>query len=391
MNMKKLRFILCLVCSLVVLRLAADEVKDLQREQEQIRRELAETEQLLKETKKNETATTNKLTLLNKNIKDRKRLINGINREIQAIDHDMLRLVARRGELQVEQNRLREDYAQLIRKTHYQQRMQSPLLFILSAKNFQQLMRRMRYLRQFARYRQRQVAAIEATQADIDAQNQSLAERKTERNAALKSQQKEQEQLTRDQRKQQKMLNELKKKEKNLAAKQKKQQKRINEINKKIEDVIRKQATKTTLTKEQQLLAGGFEQNKGRLPWPVEKGFISGTFGVHQHPVYEHVTVNNKGIYLQTTAGSTARAVYEGEVSSCVVLGNTYAVIVQHGNYRTVYSNLSQLRVKQGDKVKAKQALGTIYSDPDDDNKTEVYFQIYKDRQLLDPTPWLAR
>lgn len=391
MNMKKLRFILCLVCSLVVFRLAADEVKDLQREQEQIRRELAETEQLLKETKKNETATTNKLTLLNKNIKDRKRLINGINREIQAIDHDMLRLVARRGELQVEQNRLREDYAQLIRKTHYQQRMQSPLLFILSAKNFQQLMRRMRYLRQFARYRQRQVAAIEATQADIDAQNQSLAERKTERNAALKSQQKEQEQLTRDQRKQQKMLNELKKKEKNLAAKQKKQQKRINEINKKIEDVIRKQATKTTLTKEQQLLAGGFEQNKGRLPWPVEKGFISGTFGVHQHPVYEHVTVNNKGIYLQTTAGSTARAVYEGEVSSCVVLGNTYAVIVQHGNYRTVYSNLSQLKVKQGDKVKAKQALGTIYSDPDDDNKTEVYFQIYKDRQLLDPTPWLAR
>lgn len=391
MNMKKLRFIVCLVCSLVVLRLAADEVKDLQREQEQIRRELAETEQLLKETKKNETATTNKLTLLNKNIKDRKRLINGINREIQAIDHDMLRLVARRGELQVEQNRLREDYAQLIRKTHYQQRMQSPLLFILSAKNFQQLMRRMRYLRQFARYRQRQVAAIEATQADIDAQNQSLAERKTERNAALKSQQKEQEQLTRDQRKQQKMLNELKKKEKNLAAKQKKQQKRINEINKKIEDVIRKQATKTTLTKEQQLLAGGFEQNKGRLPWPVEKGFISGTFGVHQHPVYEHVTVNNKGIYLQTTAGSTARAVYEGEVSSCVVLGNTYAVIVQHGNYRTVYSNLSQLKVKQGDKVKAKQALGIIYSDPDDDNKTEVYFQIYKDRQLLDPTPWLAR
>lgn len=389
--MKKLRLIVCLVCSLLTLPLLADEVKDLQREQEQIRRELAETEQLLKETKKNETATTNKLNLLNKSIKDRKRLINGINKEIQALDHDMLRLVARRGELQVEQNRLREDYARLVRKTHYQQRMQSPLLFVLSAQNFQQLMRRMRYLRQFARYRQRQVAAIEATQADIDAQNQRLGERKTERSAALKAQQKEQEQLTRDQRKQQNMLNELKKKEKNLAAKQKKQQKRIDEINKKIDDAIRKQATKTTLTKEQQLLAGGFEQNKGRLPWPVEKGFISGTFGQHQHPVYEHVMVNNKGIYLQTTAGSVARAVYEGEVSSCLVLGNTFAVIVQHGNYRTVYSNLRQLKVKQGDKVKAKQALGVIYSDPDDDNKTEVYFQIYKDRQLLDPTPWLAR
>lgn len=387
--MKRLLLIVCLACSIIGLR--ADEVKDLQREQEKIRRELAETEQLLKETKKNETATTNKLTLLNKSIKDRKRLINGINREIQALDDDMLRLVARRSELQVEQMRLREDYAMLVRKTHYQQRMQSPLLFVLSAQNFQQMMRRMRYLRQFARYRQKQVAAIEATQADIDMQNARLAERKDERRTALKAQQKEQEQLTRDQRKQQTMLNELKKKEKDLAAKQKKQQKRIDEINRKIDDVIRKQATKTTLTKEQQLLAGGFEQNKGRLPWPVEKGFISGTFGTHQHPIYEHVTINNKGIYLQTTAGSVARAVYEGEVSSCVVLGNTYAVIVQHGNYRTVYSNLKTLKVKQGDKVKAKQALGVIYSDPDDDNKTEVYFQIYKDRQLLDPTPWLAR
>lgn len=386
--MKKLLLIVCLVCSVC---LWADEVKDLQKEQEKIRRELAETEQLLKETKKNETATTNKLTLLNKSIRDRKRLIEGINREIRALDDDMLRLVARRGELQVEQMRLRDDYAKLVRKTHYQQRLQSPLLFVLSASNFQQMMRRVRYLRQFARYRQKQVAAIEATQADIDEQNAKLAQRKEERRDALKAQQKEQEKLTRDQKKAQSMLNELKKKEKNLAAKQKKQQKRIDEINKKIDDAIRKQATKTTLTKEQQLIAGGFEKNKGRLPWPVEKGFISGTFGSHQHPVYEHVIVNNKGIYLQTTSGSVARAVYEGEVTSIVVLGATYAVIVQHGNYRTVYSNLREVKVKQGDKITAKQSLGVIYSDPDDDNKTELYFQIYNDRQLLDPAPWLAK
>ena len=388
--MKRLLLIICLICSIIA-PIWADEVKDLQKEQEKIRRELAETEQLLKETKQNEKATTNKLTLLKKSIKDRKRLIDGINREIKALDDDMLRLVARRGELQVEQMHLRDDYAKLVRKTHYQQRLQSPLLFVLSANSFQQMVRRIRYLRQFAHYRQKQVAAIEATQADIDRQNAKLSQRKDERRDALKAQQKEQEKLTRDQKKAQSMLNELKKKEKNLAAQQKKQQKRIDEINKKIDEVIRKQATKTTLTKEQQLIAGGFEQNKGRLPWPVEKGFISGTFGTHQHPVYEHVTINNKGIYLQTTAGSVARAVYEGEVSSVVVLGNTYAVIVQHGNYRTVYSNLKEVKVKQGDKVKAKQALGVIFSDPDDDNKTEVYFQIYKDRQLLNPTPWLAR
>ena len=174
--MKRLLLIICLICSIIA-PIWADEVKDLQKEQEKIRRELAETEQLLKETKQNEKATTNKLTLLKKSIKDRKRLIDGINREIKALDDDMLRLVARRGELQVEQMHLRDDYAKLVRKTHYQQRLQSPLLFVLSANSFQQMVRRIRYLRQFAHYRQKQVAAIEATQADIDRQNAKLSQR----------------------------------------------------------------------------------------------------------------------------------------------------------------------------------------------------------------------
>ncbi|MCQ2331255.1 MAG: peptidoglycan DD-metalloendopeptidase family protein, partial [Paludibacteraceae bacterium] len=113
-------------------------------------------------------------------------------------------------------------------------------------------------------------------------------------------------------------------------------------------------------------------------------------FGTHQHPVYEHVTVNNKGIYIQTVANATARAVYEGEVSGVLVLGNTYAVIVQHGNYRTVYSNLKDISVKQGDKISTKQTLGHIFTDAADDNKTELFFQIYKDRELQNPSNWIT-
>ncbi|MCQ2346139.1 MAG: peptidoglycan DD-metalloendopeptidase family protein [Paludibacteraceae bacterium] len=369
----------------------AQTVKELQAQQEQIKKELAETQKMISETKQSEKATNNKLNLLNKSIKDRKRLIAGINQEITALDGEMQDLSARRSELQAQLKQLKADYATLVRKTHYADRMSSPLLFLISSTNFQQLLRRIRYMRQFTQYRKQQVREIEHTQAEIDIQNNLLCERLDERQTALKEQNREKDNLARDERKQQKMLDELKKKEKNLTAKLKKQQKKADELNKKIDDIIRKQATTTTLTKEQQLIAGGFEQNKGRLPWPVEKGYISGSFGQHQHPVYEHVTINNKGIYLQTTAGSSARAVYEGEVSSCIVLGNTYAVIIQHGNYRTVYSNLKTLSVKQGDKVKAKQTLGTIYSDPDEDNKTELYFQIYQDRTLLDPTPWLAK
>jgi septal ring factor EnvC (AmiA/AmiB activator) len=166
----------------------------------------------------------------------------------------------------------------------------------------------------------------------------------------------------------------------------------VDELNKKIEEMIAKQVrTTTTLTKEQQLIAGGFEANQGRLPWPVEKGFISGHFGRHKHPVHEHVTVDNKGLYLQTVSDANARAIYEGEVTWCAQMNGNYAVIIQHGNYRTVYSPLKTIKVKQGDKVTAKQAIGTIYTDQTEDNKTELYFQIYKDKSILNPSLWLAQ
>ena len=192
---------------------------------------------------------------------------------------------------------------------------------------------------------------IESTQAEIDVQNDLLKANKHDKLTVLDTRKREQDKLKRDERKQKNMLSQLKSKEKDLNKQLKQQQKKVAELNKKIDEMIRKQtekASKTSLTKEQKLIAGGFEANKGRLPWPVEKGMISGHFGKQQHAVYEHVTIDNKGIYLQTVAGSKARAVYKGEVTSCFMVANTYAVIIQHGNYRTVYSNLSKLNVKRG-------------------------------------------
>lgn len=379
--------ILCCVAGM-----QAQTVKDLQQEQKKLQQQIQQTDKMLGETKKNEKATANKLNLLNKDIKDRKRLISNINSEINVLNRDINDLTTRRTELQSELGQLQQDYAQLVRATHYADMQASPLMFLFSADNFQQLMRRIRYMQQFQQYRKNQVAKIQQVQNDIDIQNSLLTERRATRTQALNTQKREHDNLTRTERKQQQMLNELKKKEKDLTAQLKKQQKKADEINRKIDDLIRKQAASTTtLTKEQQLIAGGFEKNKGLLPWPVEKGFISGTFGTHPHPIYPDVTINNKGIYLQTQSGSSARAVYEGEVSACLVLGSIFAVIVQHGNYRTVYSNLDKLYVKQGDKVQPKQALGRILTDSNEDNKTELFFQIYQDRTLLNPTPWLAK
>ena len=220
-----------------------------------------------------------------------------------------------------------------------------------------------------------------------------MKENRRDRQSALQVQKREQENLARDERKQKKMLQELQKKEKDLLAQQKKQQKRMNELNKKIDELINKDVKRTasTLTKEEKLLAGGFEKNQGRLPWPTEKGFISGQFGIQQHPTLAHVTVNNRGIYIQTTSGSNARSVYEGEVSAIFVSDGQNVVIVKHGNYRTVYSNLTTLYVKTGDKLTAKQKIGKIYTDPDNDNRTELFFQVRRDTDVLDPSLWLAQ
>ena len=390
------RYILILIFAALALLPAfgADSVKDLQNKQKKLQQEIEQTNKMLNQTKKDEKATLNKLQLLGKNIQNQKQLIRTLDNEIVALNEQMNELSMTRDSLQKILEGYKNDYATMVRQSHFARVQQSPLLFLLSSDSFQQLARRARYLQEFAHYRQQQVRRIENTQAEIDIQNDLLQANKNDKQTALSSRKREQENLKRDERKQQNMLNQLKSKEKDLTKQINQKQKKVNELNRKIDEMIRKQAekaSKTTLTKEQQLIAGGFEANKGRLPWPVEKGMISGHFGKQQHPVYAQVIMDNKGIYLQTVAGAKARAVYKGEVTSCFMIGGTYAVIVQHGNYRTVYSNLSQLNVKQGDMVETKQTVGTIFTDPEQDQKTELYFQVYKDRDIQNPELWIAR
>ncbi|MCR5050728.1 MAG: peptidoglycan DD-metalloendopeptidase family protein [Paludibacteraceae bacterium] len=373
---------------------AADSVKDLQKQQRKLQQDIENTNKMLKQTKKDENATLNKLQLISENIKTQKKLIHSLDNEIYVLDNEMNRLTGKRDSLQNVLETYKKDYAEMVNKSHFARIQQSPLLFLISSNSFNQLARRARYLQEFARFRQEQVKRIENTQSEIDIQNDLLRENKNGKQATLASRKREHENLRRDERKQQTMLDQLKSKEKDLSKKLQQQQKKAKNLNKKIDDIVRKQAAKTTktgMTKEQKLVAGGFEANKGRLPFPVEKGIISGHFGKQQHPVYSQVTIDNKGIYIQTTAGAKARAVYKGEVTSCFMVANTYAVIIQHGNFRTVYSNLSKLQVKQGDKVEVKQVLGTIYTDAEQDQKTELYFQVYKDRDILNPELWITR
>ena len=374
--------------------LCAQTVKELQKQRQQTLKQLETTGKMLKETKRDESATQNKLAIITNDISQRKKLIGNINAEIRGLDREMTLLQRRLDSLERELKAARDDYANLVRTTHYTNNQQSTIRFLFSAKNFNQFVRRMYYMQQFSQYRKQQVENIEQISEKINKQRQDVQDNRKQKLEARQVQQRERDKLARDEKKHQKMLDNLKSKEKQLLAQQKKQQKKADELNKQIEKKIaeeQKKASKQKLTAEQQLVAGGFEKNKGRLPWPADNGFVSGKFGKQAHPVLKGVTVVNKGVMNQTTAGTSARAVYEGEVTSCFSDGMTNNVIIKHGNYYTVYAGLSKLLVKAGTKVKAKQDIGTIYSDPDNDNKTELEFRIYKEKDLLDPTNWLSK
>lgn len=432
--------------SVMVCTLQAQSVKELEKQRNKTLQLLESTNKMLNETKKSQRSSLNKLTIINKNIVERKTLINNIGKEINELDGEMQRLNQEKRLLENRLSTLKRDYARLVQEAHLNRSVYTKIMFVLSANSFDQSYRRLRYLQEYSDYRKQQVRKIENVKTQIVVKSDSLNRNKQTKVEVVKQKEVEANKLTNDQKKEKVMLTDLKKKEKKLMTDLKKQQKIANDLNNKIARIIaeeirkaelkrkaeqeraaaeerkrlaaeqKKQGTKSStpssekeakktekqapvqsasvsmLTKEEKLISGNFSANSGRLPWPTDKGFISGHYGVHPHPVLKHVTTNNKGIYIQTPTGTNARAVFEGEVTQRFSIpGSNNAVIIKHGEYRTVYANLTSIYVNVGDKVSAKQSIGKIYTDGDNDNKTELYFQIYKGRTLLNPEGWIAR
>lgn len=482
-----------LAFSTFTLSLHAQSVKELEAQRKQTLEKLETTSKLLNENKKSKLSTLNKLNILNKNIKERKGLIKTINTEISQLDVEMQKLDAERRMLENRLKTLKNDYARLVQEAHINRSLYAKIMFVLSAKSFDQSYRRLRYLQEYTDYRKQQVKEIEKVTAEIAAKTETVKKHKSTKVEVVAQKETEAKKLTTDEKKQKVMLSDLQKKEKKLRADLKVQQKKANDLNNKIAAVIAaevrkaeakraaerqkqltaqreaeakrvaeakkleeqkkrlaaeraaevrrlaeaknakakseasraeviaakkaeeeakaavkvavsetKKATEevkassngsvSALTKEEGLLSGNFERNQGRLPWPTSNGFISGHYGVQAHPVLKHVTTNNKGVYIQTPSGSSARAVFDGIVTQRFSIpGSNNAVIIQHGNYRTVYANLTQIYVKEGDRVSAKQSIGKIYTDDEKENKTELYFQIWNGKSIQNPESWIAR
>ncbi len=385
------------------LSLNAQSIKELEKEKKKALEELAVTNKLLNETKGNKRETENKISLLKRSINQSSEYINILNGELRILNHDIDSISNEYNTKSDQLQQLKSGYANTTRILHAQRRSFSPLLFIISAKNFNQAFRRYQYLQDIAQQHKNQAREIEQITTQLQEHQTLLTENKIQKETVMSTKELEQQRLQNQKNQKDKELAKLRTREKSLKEKQKKQQQQANKLNKRIEELIAAEIKKNQnksnssndpykLTKEEKLIAGNFEANKGKLPHPIAKGFISGHFGVQPHPILDKVTINNKGIYLQTTPGASARAIFEGEVTQIFSIpGSNTSVIIKHGNYRTVYSNLVSVSVKVGDKVTTKQNIGKIYSDPENDNKTELYLMLYKNTEIQNPESWLAK
>lgn len=408
----KVVVILLLLCSVAAW---GQSKSQLESKKKKLNEEMKTTSKLIDQTQKSKRGAENKLLLTQQSIRQGKEYITLLNSEIEMLNHDIDSIEAEKLSYIEKLDYLRKEYAEEMKLLYRQSKRNSfaDIIYVLTAQNLNQGYRRFRYLQQLSARRKAKAIEIGAIADSLTSQELKLTENREAKAVAMSEREVQQQKLEKQQASQKQQVNDLKKKEKELRKKLTNQQNQIAQLQKKIQQIIEQEiaaaqkkksststSSKTTsggtttyeMSKEEKLIAGNFEANRGRLPRPVASGNITGHFGEHPHPYLDKVMVNNKGIYIQSPAGTDARAVFEGVVTSVFVLpGANSSVIIRHGNYSTVYHNLSTVYVKKGDKVAIKQKIGRIFTDTENGNKTELMFLMYKDKTLLNPELWLAK
>lgn len=394
------RLILLVVISIFPLILFGQSVEDLRRKKQQAADEIRLTNDLLNRVAANQKATLNRLQLLNRQISQRNDMISAMSSEVsllQQVINDNTLVV---NMLTSDLDEIRKEYASMIQLAYKNRMSYDKILFFLSSDNFNQAYRRLLYIRQYTNHRKRQAETIASLQSLLQNKVMVLENQKRTREEVLNQQVTESKKLENEKRQQNSLSQQLQNQQKELRNKLNQQRRIEQQLEQEIQRIIEEEARKTStpaqkgfaLTPEQKLIGDSFEQNKRRLPWPVERGVITEKFGVHPHPVLKNVTVNNNGVNIATESKAKARSVFGGEVSRVFgITGGNMAVIIRHGQYLTVYSNLIDVTVKKGDKVSVRQNIGTVYTDPADGNKAILKFQIWKESTKLNPEEWLGR
>ena len=390
---------------LLCVTLNAQTKKELQLKKKKLLEEIEYTNKLLDETKKSKDLTLDELVQLNKKIGARAEIISTINAQIRLLDKQIANKKTIVASLEDDLEELKEEYAKMIYYSYKNRSSYNRLMFVFSAENFNEAYKRLKYLQQYTAYRRRQADLITKTKLSITRELEDMQNKMKDKQRLLDSKRTEKNKLTSEKVQQERVVIELKQKEKDLLKDLKRKQLTAQKLEKAIEEIIKEEIRKAReaamkkgkssegfpMTPEAQKLSASFAANKGKLPWPVEQGVITGQFGTHPHPVLTQVTVKNNGVDISTSEGAIARSVFEGEVSRVIIIpGEGKSVLVRHGEYLTVYSYLSSVFVKTGDKITTKQQLGVLVSDVAN-ARTSIHFELWKGMDRLNPEYWIYK
>lgn len=394
----------------------SDQQEALQKRKEEILKEINEKEIQLKSIKSKEKSVQTQLKLQNEKIQLKQRLINTTEKQTRILSDNIYTNQLAINKLNRELVVLKEDYANMIIKSYKSRSEQSRAMFLLSSENFLQAYKRAQYMKQYASYRKTQGEEIGVKTKELVIYNEKIGVQKEEKQKLIKENEKEKIALLKEKQEQQQIANAIAKNKKQIVAEINKKQKETKAIDAKINKLLKEaiaasnkktakskpsttaaktptkateSTTKIVLSGEGKVVSDNFKANKGRLPWPVERGFVSLGYGDQPHPVYKSLVVHNSGVEITTDQGANARAVFGGEVVSVMVLSPVNkAVMIQHGDYFTVYQNLSSVAVSKGDKVSIKQNLGAIRTNGDT-KKTVLKFTISQNTIYNNPASWL--
>jgi len=429
------KYIIYLLLFVSTISLQAQTRSELEKKHKKTQEEIKYTNKLLKQTQRDKKISMNQLMILNKKINARQELVKTISSEVETLDSKINENQQNINNLEKNLKHLKQNYAKMIIFAYKTRTSYDKLMFILSAKDFNNAYRRLKYLQQYADFRKKQMEAIVNTKQDLSQKVNDLQTKKIDKENLLNEEKQETKQLTSEKTEQAIMLKSLKSKEKELAKKLAQQKLADQKLKNIISDLIAEEIKKAEiarkekalkekirkekelknktnvetniekpenivkpkvnsvfdLTPAEQIVSDKFEANKGKLPWPIERGVITSTYGEHDHPVLKGIKIKNDGVYISTTQGSVARAIFDGVISKIISIpGKNKTIIIRHGDFLTVYSNLREVSVNVGEKVKTKQKIGIIFSDSEDENKTILELQIWHGTAKQNPEYWLS-
>ncbi len=389
--------ILLFFCICLNGRLLSQDINHLRSQREKSKSEILKTEELLKKTQENTKNEFQNLKLINRNISLRNGIIKGISNEINLLNEKIAKNASTIDTLEKQIVDLKIDYGNVIYKSYLNKSAYHRSQYIFAASDFNQAFKRLKYMQQYSRFRKGQAEKIELKREELREINRKQEEDKLNRKALLLDEQSEMAELNNDRKDQEIYLGKLNKQEKKIKRELEAQRATFNKLEREISKLIAAGTGSETsssgmkMTPEEKIISHEFSQNKGRLPWPVARGVISMGHGRQNATGLKNVEIENLGIYIVTDDNASVQSVFDGKVSSILSLaGGNMAVLVKHGEYFSVYVNITAVKVKVGDTIKIKQEIGRASHDGKDGNP-EFNFQIWKGKENLDPENWLAK